>query len=647
MLASFRILGPLTVERGASDPSAIPVELDTGPFKQRLLLALLLCRCNSVVLVEELVDALWPDDPPRTAYKNVQIYFSHLRKLLSAADRPDTLRYHPSGYQLVLTSPEVDALRFEDLSRAGRLALRRGDPGQAAATMRQALGLWRGPVLADLQASPALRKEADRLHDRRLSVYEDWFEAELLLGNHAEVLEEIEAVGAAHPQRERLRSHQLTALYRGGRQAEALAEYDNLRQLLTTELGLDPSPALQRLYQGILSGNGALSESREIAGPAPALGVPAADVVAHFVTVPAEPTSSALAGTRDSSPEEAPAAKAAPRPSGLPRAVDDFTGRQDVLDRLLTFIRGGDADASQQRRLAAVVGPPGAGTSTLALQAAHVLAPAFRDGQMLLQLRDEKGAPRPAAELTDELLNLLEPFPCRSSAAVGGRSAVLRGRLAGLHLLLILDGVADEAQVRPLLPGAGHCSVILTSCRTLSGLDGVSRFPVGLFTVDEALSLLGRIIGAERVERAREAAIRIVRACGLLPLAVRIAGARLADLDQLRLDRFADRLEDDDRLLDELAIGDLVIRECFDRYLRGLDSAERMALLLIAAAWGLPSRKPSEIEHMLERLTGVHALTITDGALRSAASPLPFEMPAPLWVYAQRLTSAAVSDADR
>jgi DNA-binding SARP family transcriptional activator len=256
---SFSILGPMTAELQTAESGARPVELDAGPFKQRLLLALLLCRCNSVVLVEQLIDTLWWDGPPRTAHKNIQVYISHLRKLLAADGQPSRLRYRPPGYQLVLTPAEVDALRFEDLSRAGRLALRRGDPHTAAGSMRQALGLWRGPALADLQLSPALREEATRLDDRRLSVYEDWFEAELLLGNHAEVLEQIESVIRAHPLRERLRSHQLTALYRGGRQAEALAEYDNHRQLLAAELGLDPSPALRRLYQNILSGHPALN----------------------------------------------------------------------------------------------------------------------------------------------------------------------------------------------------------------------------------------------------------------------------------------------------------------------------------------------------------------------------------------------------
>lgn len=651
MQISFNILGPMTAELRAPEPGARPAELDVGPFKQRLLLALLLCRSNRVVLVEELIDALWWDGPPRTAHKNIQVYVSHLRKLLGADGRAGRLIYRLSGYQLVLTPAEVDALRFESLSRAGRLALRRGDARESAASMREALGLWRGPALADLQVSPVLREEAGRLGDRRLSVYEDWFEAELLLGNHAEVLDEIEAVVRAHPLRERLRSHQLTALYRGGRQAEALAEYDNLRQLLTAELGLDPSPALQQLYRSILAGDPALgtqtpATARPIDPPEPAAAeqfearIPvSAEVVAHVSGLPESADWSGGPGERAS--ERPPAGN----PSGLPRAADDFTGRREVLGDLLALFGDAAQAGSHLRRVAAIVGPPGAGTSTLALQAAHALAPRFRDGPVLLSLHDEKGAPRPPAELIEELLTFLEPISKPPPAASPDRSTLLRRQLAGRQLLLIMDGVAEEAQVRPLLPGVGDCSVILTSCRTLSSLDGVSHFRLGVFSEQEALDLLSRLAGAERVSRERPAALRIVRACGLLPLAVRVAGARLGGLGHLPLERFADRLEDGDRLLDELTVGDLSVRGHFDRYLRGLGSAERLALMLVAAAWGPPSTDPSGMEQLLESLVGVHALTITDRCGQAGGDPLPFAMPAPLWAYARQLLGAAVADA--
>jgi DNA-binding SARP family transcriptional activator len=242
-MIGFSILGPLTAE--LVGPS--PAELDIGPLKQRLLLALLLCRCNSVVLVDEVVDTLWWDGPPRTAHKNIQVYITHLRKFLADAGQPDRLRFRPPGYQLELVAANLDALRFEELFRAGRLALRDGDARASAAAMRQALGLWRGHPLKDLQVSPVLRAEAARLSERRLAAFEDWFEAELLLGNHAEVLDEIDAVVRAHPLRERLRGQQLTALYRGGRQAEALDAYRRARAMLAEELGLEPGEELREL----------------------------------------------------------------------------------------------------------------------------------------------------------------------------------------------------------------------------------------------------------------------------------------------------------------------------------------------------------------------------------------------------------------
>ncbi|MGW1022900.1 AfsR/SARP family transcriptional regulator [Streptomyces sp. NPDC002577] len=666
-------------------------ELDIGPFKQRLLLAMLLCRCNGVVLIEELTDTLWWDGPPRTAHKNIQVYISHLRKLLAADGRTNRLRHRSLGYQLRLDPSEVDALRFEDLSRAGRLALRRGDIRTAAARTREALALWRGPALADLLVSPALRAEARRLDDRRLAAYEDWFEAELALGNHGEVLEEIEALVTLHPLRERLRSQQLTALCRGGRQAEALAEYDNLRQLLAGELGLGPSPALQRLYQKILSGDPALNAPAPFVAPSATAARMAprhdAEVVAHLAVPPAAmapprpaplpaPAEAATTTTATTTATASPIATAStastasttvvdearttghpapppppppPRLTGLPRAVPDFTGRQAELTNLVAHFGAGSATAVRTGRCAAVSGPPGSGTTALALQAAQALAARFPDGQILLPMRDAEGTPRPPGELLDDLLSRLgspvpAPVPARSPGSEGDRSALLRGRLAELRLLLLLDGAADEAQVRPLLPGAGHCSVIVTGCRHLGGLEGVGHFDIGVFSEEEAVELLRRIIGPGRVAEDPEAALRIIRACGLLPLAVRIAGARMAGMPHLPLKRFADRLADSRRLLDELTVGDRSVRDCFDRYVRTLNAADRMALARLAAVWAPPVQRPGDLEELLERLADAHALAITDRAPAPDTPPAPFEMPLPLWVFAQQLLTQMVED---
>jgi DNA-binding SARP family transcriptional activator len=637
----FSILGTLSAELRTAGSGAA-VELDPGPFKQRLLLALLLCRCGDTVRIDQLIDAVWWDNPPRTARKNIQVYVAHLRKFLAAHGQPDRIRSVTPGYQLRLTAAEVDALRFEELSREGRLALRQGDAHAAAGAMRQALGLWRGRALADLRVSPILREEAARLDGRRLAAYEDWFDAELMLGNHAQVLDEIESVVREHPLRERLRGQHLTALYRGGRQAEALAEYDNLRQLLAAELGLAPSPALQRLYQDLLSGDLGMAELPAVAVPgqapvpdtAPAgeMSVPAPlDVVAHIAAAPAGQVTARAARPGGGQAD------------GLPRATDDFVGRREQLQGLLTFL----GTPPGTRRLAAVTGPPGSGTTTLALQAAHLLASRYRDGVALLPLCAADGVPRSPADLAADLLGRLaapagtghQAGPGEGGGA-GDPASAFRRRLSGLQMLLILDDAADEAQVRPLLPGSGDSSVIVTSCRHLGGLDGVTRFQLGFFTEDEALELLSRIIGTTRVGQAPDAALRVVRACGLLPLAVRIAGARLAILEHLPLERFAGRLEDRGQLLDELTVGDLSIRERFDRYQRGLDTAERLALLQVATAWGAVTGGAGEMQRLLERLAGVHALRITEPDVPRPAPAPPFAMPAPLWVYAQQLLSS-------
>jgi DNA-binding SARP family transcriptional activator len=243
---TFRILGALEVTR---DGGAVP---DLGSTKQRALLAMLLCRANSVVATSGLIEALWPDDPPRSALKNLQSYASGLRRAVVGDGVGPSLAYRPPGYQISLTGRALDALTFETLVRQGRSSLRAGQYERAAVELRAALGLWRGPALAEFSAFPALRREAERLESRRLVGYEDLIEAELALGSAEDLIEEIEDLSRAHPLRERLRSLQMNVLHCYGRQAEALAVFDEMRQALARELGLSPSPALQRMYRTIL-----------------------------------------------------------------------------------------------------------------------------------------------------------------------------------------------------------------------------------------------------------------------------------------------------------------------------------------------------------------------------------------------------------
>ncbi|MFJ9241986.1 BTAD domain-containing putative transcriptional regulator [Streptomyces sp. NPDC101776] len=244
----FSVLGPLSVTDGGA--GALPL----GPLKQRVLLAMLLCRPNSMVSVEALTDALWDDGPPRTARKNIQVHVWALRKLLEGACARGRLVRGAGGYLLSVDEEELDSLRFRRLAAAGREAADRGELPLAARLSNQALTLWSGPALPELRCSRSLSDEAGHLDREYLQVYEDWAEAELWLGNARAVAGTIRELTALHPHRERLRAAHMNTLFRLGRQTEAFAVYDEYRQLLAGEFGLGPSPVLEAQYRSMLTG---------------------------------------------------------------------------------------------------------------------------------------------------------------------------------------------------------------------------------------------------------------------------------------------------------------------------------------------------------------------------------------------------------
>ena len=245
----FRMLGPLEVRRGG-DALALP------PGRPRALLALLLLRANTVVTTDQLIDELWRGDPPRTAGHALQVHVANLRKLLDEPghDRKGApvIATRRPGYVLELAPEQCDARRFERLSVSGGRALDEGSADKAALLLADALALWRGPVLADLAGEPFVTADATRLEELRLATTERRIEAELALGHHAEVTGELEALVQQHPLRERLWAHLMVALYRSGRQADALAAYQRVRTVLAAELGLEPTPELRRLETAVL-----------------------------------------------------------------------------------------------------------------------------------------------------------------------------------------------------------------------------------------------------------------------------------------------------------------------------------------------------------------------------------------------------------
>ncbi|MFJ9976313.1 BTAD domain-containing putative transcriptional regulator [Streptomyces cyaneofuscatus] len=562
----FSLLGPLTAVR---DGRPLPL----GPRKQRLVLATLLARPNTPVPVDVLTDAVWPDDPPRTARKNLQVYVSAARALLGTDSRDgrDRVVHGCGGYRLTIGEGELDTLRFRSLARAGRAAGERGDLRTAARLLREALDLWEGPPLNDLRDSTGVAEEAERLEARCLTVYEDWAETEIELGRAAVAVDGLRDLVERHPLRERLRVAWMNSLHQSGRQAEALAVYDDYRQLLARELGLEPSPAMAALYRAMLG--------------------------------------------RGRTARPAAAGREAAHGTALPAAPRDFTGRREELRELLALL------GSPDERVVVVSGPVGSGKSALALRAAHLLGDGFPDGRFHVQVRREDGSARTPAEVLGELGRLCgvrapggsgvpaesavtaasavtaesavtadSAVPADATVPVGpergpAAAAVSQGaadawqRWLSLHrALIVLDDVPDEAFVRGLLPRSGPSSVVLTARGQLAGLAPVHRIALGTLADGEALELLSKLIGPGRLRTDPAAALRIVRACGALPLAVGVGGMRLAVLRHLPLAEYADRLGDPSAALDELVAGDISVRLRMASGWQDLSADDRRAL---------------------------------------------------------------------
>jgi DNA-binding SARP family transcriptional activator len=449
-------------------------------------------------------------------------YTSNLHTYVSRLrERIDPVRLEHKGgkYRIQIEHDELDMLVFLSESDLGRRAARSGDWTTAADHLRRALAQWRDRPLADVHL-PALDPDVARLETERLAAFEDCMEAELAAGRHTELVGELKAANAEHPLRERLAGQLMVALHRSGQQAEALAVYRETRRTLVEETGIEPGTGLREVQTRILRG-----ESRPAMRPI----------------------------------------------CQLPADISDFSGRQESIVELKA--------ALLESPLVVLSGEPGVGKSTLAIRVAHQLRPEFPDGQLFAHLAGASG-PRNPAHVLAEWLHALGVSGQAVPDDLQARAAALRGRLTDKKVLILLDDAADPAQVRPLLPGTPGCATIITSRRRLSGLPGTHRVTLSPFTDAEAGQLLERIAGA-RVSGKPQDAARIVAACGNLPLALRIAGTRLALRPQLELGTLADRLEDERRKLDELSVSDLEVRSSVALSYRSLSPAARNTLLLL------------------------------------------------------------------
>ena len=488
----------------------------------RTLLAVLLLHAGEQVSVDRLVDALWDGTPPKSYLSNLHTYLSRLRDTV-----PGLRLDHVDGrYRLRVDPADLDLHEFRAQVRAGRQAKRTGD---AAAHFRRALALWRDRPLVDLECR-ALEPQIAQLDATRLDIVEECVEAELALGRHCNVVGELQALVAEHPLRERLCGQLMVALCGTGRQADALAVFREARANLVDTLGVEPGPDLQRLHQDILRGDAPVVVSRDV--------FPICQ---------------------------------------LPPDIADFTGRNTEIGEL------SDALLSTTRSVPVVVltGEPGVGKTSLAVRVAHAVRGEFPDGQLFVHL---DGVRDTGAVLAGLLRSTGCPGP-EVPDALEERAGALRARLADRRVLVVLDDASGLAQVRALLPGTPGAAVLVTSRNRLSGLPGALSFRLSPLSGEEARLLLERVTCPSRIANESSAAERVMEMCGNLPLALRIAGTRLATRPNLSLRFLADRLTDEHRRLDELAVGELQVRTSLTLSYDGLTPLARKAFRRLGLLW--------------------------------------------------------------
>jgi DNA-binding SARP family transcriptional activator len=541
VVVRFRILGTLEVWTG-QDWGAI------GAPKWRSLLAALLLNQGQAVSTDRLIAELWGEDPPDRAANLVSVYVLRLRRVLGDPEGR-VLTTRAPGYQLLLGPEELDAGRFEALVGQGRRALAADDAQHAAQQLAEALGLWHGRALADVPHSALVTAEASRLEESRLAALELRIEADIRCGLHAQLVPELRRLLSDQPLREALWSLLIRALGGAGRHAEALAAYGQARQVISDELGVDPGPELQRLYEAMLTAD-RIPQPRP---PAAQARSPGSSAGGSPVPGTAAPDGAARTGR--------PASRRVP--AQLPADVPDFTGRLRHLERLRTLVSDARSRDNPAMTVAVVAGAPGLGKSALAVHAAHSLRQEFPDGQLYVSLLGGSEQPVPPDEALARFLRDLGVDGARVPVEAEERAAMYRTRLAERQMLTVLDDARDAAQVRPLLPGTGTCAVIVTSRHRLSDLVGSQLVDLDVLDDAEAAELLTRIIGADRAEAEPGAVHDVLAICAGLPLAIRIAGARLNARRYWSVRTLADRLVDQRRRMDELAAGDLDVRAAF------------------------------------------------------------------------------------
>ncbi|MBN0048407.1 tetratricopeptide repeat protein [Streptomyces actuosus] len=639
-MIEVRLLGPVEVRDDATG------SLPLGGSRPVALLSALVVHLGEVLSTARLVDLVWEDRAPATAGALVASHVAAARRALSPAGAASMIRTRAPGYLADLPPDRVDARRFERLLSAGRRAADAGRDTEALDLLTDALSLWRGQDALEGVTQSFARIEAARLKELRLVAQEHLYALRLKMGQDGEVVAPLLSHVAAHPLRERPRAQLMTALFRAGRAPDALRVFQEGRDILRADLGLDPGPELRALHLAVLRND------PELAAPPGAAA--ASTPRAAETLVPGGPTAS-TSGAPDPVPGRAPSDRQVPAPVGtgipqpappaapadpgasttagrtvrppshLPPDVADFVGRTRQVAWTTALLDQARDGARTAPLIAVISGRPGMGKTALAVHAAHRAAHLFPDGCLFLDLRTSDTTPLTTADALARLLRALgvDPEPVSGTDDVIG---LYRTHLADRRILLILDSAPSEARVRPLLPPGPGSAVLITSRRRLTALEGAVRLDLSVPDPGEALHLLTTVAGRTTTHPdGPNDLAEIVALCGQLPLALRIAGARLAARPHWGPGQLAGRLRDERRRLNELRVGDLEVRTSLELGYAELDPPERRALRRLAlmdlpdfAAWiaaPLLDIGTEEAEEAVERLVDCHLIEVlgTDG----------------------------------
>lgn len=538
----LRILGPLDMSH---EQRTVPL----GGRRQQTVLAMLALNLGQVTSTYQLIEAVWRDDPPMTSRAQVQTAVSALRKLFVRAGYGAAIHTEGPGYMLDLDTRLIDSLSFMESAAIAARQRRSGLLAEAADTLREALGLWRGPALMGIE-SEAVRRSALVLDEKRLEAVEELSQLDLQLGRHKNLTLDLPPLITEHPYREQLYEYLILALYRCGRQAEALTVFREARSTLLEQMGVEPGPELHRLERAILN------QSTDLDAP--------------------EPNAARPASTRDRTEPTKPEQII---PRQLPPSSADFTGRTAQIEEIWRVTCD---DSTEAMPITVISGLGGAGKSALAIRAAHMLSPRFPDGVLYTDFQGL--AMEDCHDRLGGFLRSLRVPPHLIPDDLTERAALFRSCLATKSVLVLLDGVSCTRKLLNLLPGSPRCRVIAVSRNRLPDLPGAQHVDVPPLTGEESYALLEKILGTERVALEPGATAELAALCDGLPLALRIVGAKLNSCMRWPIRRLVERLRNERGRLDGLRHYTWELRSVLDSMYEGLGGQERRLFRFLGLA---------------------------------------------------------------